>query len=149
LESWVWGLLLIALTMAIHGTGLVLVALLLEGFLFAGVRDRLTSRNVAITIVEVVATVGLLLALLHVFEAGLWAVAYWWLGALKSLGDALLYSVDCISTRGSSGVTLPAKWQLMGALEAVDGMLLFGISTAFIFAIAQDYWSTIKARRKP
>jgi len=31
----------------------------------------------------------------------------------------------------------------MGALEAVDGMLLFGISTAFIFAFMQTYWSII------
>jgi len=87
--------------------------------------------------------------MLHVFEAGLWATAYWWLGAINSPGEAILYSVDSISTRGGSGLMLTPNWQLMGALEAVDGMLLFGISTAFIFAIAQDYWSTIKARSRP
>jgi hypothetical protein len=86
---------------------------------------------------------------LHVFEAGLWAAAYWWLGAINSPGEAVLYSVDSISTRGGSGLTLNPYWQLMGALEAVDGMLLFGISTAFIFAIAQDYWSIIRAGGKP
>ena len=41
---------------------------------------------------------------------------------------------------------LERHWQTMGALEALDGMLLFGISTAFIFAVAQDYWSVITAR---
>ena len=46
-------------------------------------------------------------------------------------------------------MTLVPYWQLMGALEAVDGMLLFGISTAFIFAIAQDYWSIIRDRGRP
>jgi hypothetical protein len=35
----------------------------------------------------------------------------------------------------------------MGALEAVDGMLLFGISTAYIFAVMQDYWSLIARGR--
>ncbi len=29
---------------------------------------------------------------------------------------------------------------MMGALEAADGMLLFGISTAYIFAVMQAYW---------
>ena len=31
-------------------------------------------------------------------------------------------------------------WRVMGALEAADGMLLFGMSTAFIFAVMQTYW---------
>ena len=35
---------------------------------------------------------------------------------------------------------IEGHWQTMGALEAVDGMLLFGISTAFIFAVMLDYW---------
>ena len=36
-------------------------------------------------------------------------------------------------TLGASG--LEPHWQMMGALEGMDGMLLFGISTAYIFAI--------------
>jgi hypothetical protein len=32
---------------------------------------------------------------------------------------------------------------MMGALEAVDGMLLFGVSTAYIFAVMQGYWSML------
>ena len=34
----------------------------------------------------------------------------------------------------------PEQWQLMGALEAVNGMLLFGLTTAFLFAIIQKVW---------
>ena len=70
----------------------------------------------------------------------LWAAAYWWLGALSSPTDAILYSVDSMSTRGASGLVLERHWRMMGALEATDGMLLFGISTAYIFAILQAYW---------
>ena len=43
---------------------------------------------------------------------------------------AMLYSVDSMSTRGASGLTLQRYWRMMGALEAGDGMLLFGNSTA-------------------
>jgi hypothetical protein len=45
-----------------------------------------------------------------------------------------------MSTRGASGLMLEQQWRMMGALEATDGMLLFGISTAFIFAVMQEYW---------
>jgi hypothetical protein len=37
----------------------------------------------------------------------------------------------------------------MGALEAVNGMLLFGVSTAFLFTVAQVYWSMIAAQVAP
>jgi hypothetical protein len=41
----------------------------------------------------------------------------------------------------------------MGALEAADGMLLFGISTAYIFAVMQLYWpmfsELVMTRRHP
>jgi len=80
------------------------------------------------------------LAALHGIEAAIWAAAYVWLGALDSPQDAILYSVDSMTTRGASGLTLEKHWLMMGALEAADGMLLFGISTAYIFAVMQEYW---------
>ena len=36
---------------------------------------------------------------------------------------------------------------MMGALEAMDGMLLFGISTAYIFTVMQDYWPLLTRGR--
>ncbi len=49
-----------------------------------------------------------------------------------------------MSTRGASGLTLHAPWRLMGALEAFDGMLLFGIGTAYLFPTMQVYWGVLK-----
>jgi len=91
--------------------------------------------------IGLIGVVGLLLAALHGVEAALWAAAYWWLGALNSFGEAILYSVDAISTRGASGIVLERQWRMIGALEAMDGMLLFGISTAYIFTVMQAYWA--------
>jgi hypothetical protein len=48
-----------------------------------------------------------------------------------------------MTTRGASGLILRPNWQIMGAIEAIDGMLLFGISTAFIFAMMQAYWQKL------
>ena len=148
MENWTWGLSLIALTIAMHGAGVILMA-------FAGVsiRARIENRNhvhlrhVAAIQIGLIGAVGLLLAALHGVEAALWAAAYWWLGALNSPTDAILYSVDSMSTRGTSGLSLERHWKLMGALEAMDGMLLFGISTAYIFAMMQAYWSLMTRGR--
>jgi hypothetical protein len=87
-----------------------------------------------------VAAVGMLLAVLHGIEAGIWAAAYVWLGALASPDVAILYSLDSMTTRGASGLMLEPHWQILGALEAANGMLLFGISTAFIFAVMLQWW---------
>jgi hypothetical protein len=134
--------------MAIHGTGVLWIALA-----DASIRVRidrqnhLKRRHAVEFIIGLVGVVGLLLAALHGIEAALWAVAFWWLGALNSLADALLYSIDSISTRGASGLVLERPWRLMGALEAVDGMLLFGISAAYVFAVMQTYWPLLTGRQ--
>jgi hypothetical protein len=141
--SWEWGLSLIVLTMAIHAAAVVVMA-----WASMSIRARLEPRSlnllqVVLILVCLIGVFGLLLAILHGVESGIWAAAYLWLGALNSALDALLFSVDSMTTRGASGLTLPSHWQMMGALEAVDGMLLFGISTAFVFAVLQAYWSML------
>jgi len=143
--GWLWGLSLIVLTVTIHATAVVILA-------FAGVRIhvRLEARGLKVwnlipILICLIGVIGLLLAVLHGIECGIWAAAYVWLGALDSPLDALLYSLDSMSTRGASGLTLQRPWQMMGALEAVDGMLLFGVSTAYLFAVMQVYWSMLTA----
>jgi hypothetical protein len=84
--------------------------------------------------------VALSLGVLHAIESLLWAVVYVRLGALPSPADAALYSVDSMTTRGASGLQLDRQWRMMGATEAGDGMLLFGISTAFLFYMMQRLW---------
>jgi hypothetical protein len=141
-QDWIWGLLLIVLTIAIHAMGVVMMALV-GVRIRVGLETRSLGLRLAVPIViGVVGALGLLLAVLHGIEAAIWATAYLWLGALDSL-----YSVDSMTTRGASGLMLQRHWQLMGALEAVDGMLLFGISTAYTFAVMQLYWPMLMTHR--
>jgi hypothetical protein len=111
-------------------------------------RARLETRSlnlwnrIAIQIC-VIGVIGLLLAVLHGIECGIWAAAYLWLGAVESPTDALIYSIDSMATLGASGLTLQRPWQVMGGLEAVNGMILFGVSTAYVFAVMQLYWSML------
>ena len=141
--SWGWGVSLIVLTMAIHAAGIVMMAFVTLRIRVRQEKQSLSSWNLIVVLGCVMGAIGLLLAVLHGVECVVWAAAYLWLGALDKPLDALLYSVDSMTTRGASGLTLPSQWQMMGALEAVDGMLLFGVSTAYIFAVMQGYWSML------
>ena len=143
--NWGWGLSLIALTMAIHAMGIVIMAFVAMKTRVRQEARSLSSWNLIVILVCVIGAIGLLLAVLHGLECAVWAAAYLWLGALDSPLDALLFSVDSMTTRGASGLTLQRHWQMMGALEAVDGMLLFGVSTAYVFAVMQGYWAMLSA----
>jgi hypothetical protein len=147
LENWTWGLSLIAWTIAMHVAGVLLMALVGVS-IWARIerRNHLALHRIAAILIGWIGAAGLLLAALHGLEAAVWAAAYWWLGALSSPAEALLYSVDSMSTRGASGLVLERHWRMMGALEAMDGMLLFGISTAYIFTVMQAYWSLMSRR---
>jgi len=141
-------LLLIVLTTAVHTMGVVLIAL--AGLRF---RDRILAwrldwRKAILFVMGVIGSVGLLLALLHGLEYAIWAAAYLWTGALDTPKDAILYSIDSMTTRGASGLTLRPDWRMMGAMEAADGMILFGISTAFVFTVMQGLWPMLTTRRR-
>ena len=46
------------------------------------------------------------------------------------------------------GSTLPPRWHMLSALQAVNGVLLFGISTAFLFAVIQVHWQSFSHRHR-
>jgi hypothetical protein len=151
LDNWAWGLSLIALTIAIHATAVTFMVSALHR-----IRVRLQSSNLGLSrastigiVISAITVMGLLLAASHGIEAALWAAAYMRLGALGSPEAAILYSLDSMSTRGASGYVLQPHWQMLGAMEAADGMLLFGISTAFIFTVMQFYYQHLIFREQP
>jgi len=82
----------------------------------------------------------LLMTALHAIEGIAWALAYRFLGAVPDTKSAMLYSLNAMTTYGHESVSLAPQWQMMGALEALNGMLLFGLTTAFLFAMIQEVW---------
>ena len=143
--SWGCGLSLITVTTAVHAVGIVMIFHLLQRSGWLSRRRERHIRYQMVLAVIVIAVVGLLLVILHGIEASLWAAVYLWLGAIDSQRDAILYSLDSFTTRGATGLSLSSHWQLMGALELANGMLLFGISTAFIFAVMLRIMTTIES----
>jgi Ion channel len=68
-------------------------------------------------------------------QVGLWAFVFLLCGEFRDVRTAYYHSAVNFTTLGYGDVLLSPQWRLLGPLEAADGMLLFGVSTAMIFAI--------------
>ena len=134
--DWAWGVPLIALNVVIHVFFLALFTAKVETILH-GLKSH---RRFAPTFALVMGIAVTLVTGLHILEGGIWAFAYRVLGALPDNRSAMLYSLGALTTYGHSHIFLESKWQMMGALEALNGMLLFGLTTAFLFAMIQRVW---------
>ncbi len=132
-DDWLWALPLIMLTVVIHVLGLGLI-------IERGVRvltGLVDHRHFAVLFAIVIGTAVLLVTMLHGIEGLIWALAYWSLGALPDTRSAVLYSLSAMTTYGGTNLVLKHHWQLMGALEALNGIILFGLTTAFLFSMIQ------------
>lgn len=67
-------------------------------------------------------------------------MAYVVLGASADPRTAMLYSLSAMTSYGHANIFLEPHWQLMGALEVLNGMMLFGLTTAFLFSVLTKHW---------
>jgi len=67
----------------------------------------------------------------------LWAVLFVSCGEFSEFATAYYHSAVNFTTLGYGDLILTPHWRLLGPLEAADGMLMFGVSTAMIFAVIQ------------
>lgn len=88
---------------------------------------------------------ALVLILLHALEVLVWALAYHVAlpgGPPHTFEEAAYFSIVTFSTLGFGDVTLhqPA-WRILSGIEALNGILLVGWSTALLYAVIQRVWS--------
>jgi len=134
--DWAWSLPLIVLTVMIHVCGLAVIG---EKVVEA-LGESVDRRRFMLKFALVMGGTSLLATVLHGIEGAIWAAAYLFLGALPDARTAMLYSISAMTAYGHAALFLKDRWQLMGALEALNGMLLFGLTTAFLFAMIQRAW---------
>src|SRR5262245_58141840 len=84
-----------------------------------------------------VAGVTLLALIAHLVEIAIWAALYVACGEFTGLASAFYHSAMNYTSLGYGDVVMTASWRLFGPLEAADGLLMFGVSTAMIFAVIQ------------
>jgi hypothetical protein len=72
---------------------------------------------------------------LHLLEVVLWAAFYVWKGGMPDFTSAAYFSAVTYTTTGYGDLVLPAEWRLVGAVEALTGILMCAWSTGFFFAV--------------
>ena len=135
-SNWAWALPLIVLTLILQVVGLALINIRMVR-LMTRIRDQRTFFPMFVSVMGITALLAILLLAL---QATLWAAAFRILGALPDGRMALLYSLNAITSYGHTDLMLAPHWRLMGALEALDGMLLFGLTTAFLYGHIRQVW---------
>jgi Ion channel len=75
--------------------------------------------------------------LAHLIEIGCWAVLFALCGEFSECGTAYYHSAVNYTTSGYGDIVMSPAWRLLGPVEAANGMLMFGVSTATIFAVIQ------------
>ena len=70
---------------------------------------------------------------LHGLEVSAYALLFHQVGATQTWEQAVYYSTSAYSTAGVGGQTFANSWRVVGGLESLNGMLLIGWSTAFLF----------------
>ena len=71
----------------------------------------------------------------HLAEIALWAVLLMLCGEFPESAGAFGHSAGNYTTLGYGTAVMTPSWRLLGPLEAVNGTLMFGVSTAMIFSI--------------
>jgi hypothetical protein len=135
-SDWAWSVPLIVFTVVFHAYALGMLNQR-ASFILKGNRESRLTRMLSML---VVGGSALCATILHAFEAAMWAIAYYLVGALPDRKGSMLYSLGAMTTYGKADLHLEPRWQLMGTLEALDGWILFGLTTAFLFAVIQRVW---------
>ncbi len=134
---------------------MIAVTTLIQGvFTVIGIerlRDHLQTRTtkhlVSSTLKLAVFVLWMFLA--TIIEVWIWAMLYLALGAIRTLEEAVYFSTSTFTTLGFGDIVLDEEWRLLSSFEAANGLLMFGWSTALIFAAVQWVYAGRKYGGRP
>jgi voltage-gated potassium channel len=121
---------LVSACVAIHGMGMIL-----------GLRWLARTRPVhhhhfsLPTMFWILVRVVYGLLVLHLLQILVWAACYHWAGCFPDFTTSFYYSATSYSTVGFGDVIPPENWRILGSVEAVTGILMFGWSTGVLFTV--------------
>ncbi len=131
-ENLAAGASLVALTVLIHTSGLLVLSRLTP---VLARRLGFHNHDIGRSLVMIGSVLGIFL--LHTVEIWLWAAAYEGLGTVADFPGALELSISMFSTLGYDGTqAIVPTWRLLTALEGINGFILIGWSTAYLVGVS-------------
>jgi len=107
------------------------------------------SRGSPLQDIVLLSAVMLLTLLGNFAQMSIWAALFMLLGEFSDFPTALYHSGVNFATLGYGDLVMSERWRLLGPLEAANGILMFGVSTAVITATVLDVIKRNIARQKP
>jgi hypothetical protein len=133
IEEVLYGATLIAITMAMHGLGMLAI-LRIDGRLKQRFEPNPTFISGLITLI----LASWMIMVVHLAEVVVWAAFFLWKGAFSNHSIAYYFSLNEYTTVGSN-FNLPQRWRLLEGLIATAGLLTFAWSTGVLLTLAQDF----------
>ncbi len=137
------------------GAAMIAVTTLVQGvFTVLGIeklRDHLETRTTKSLVPSTLklAVFVLWLFLATVIEVWIWAILYLVLGAHGTLEEAVYFSTSTFTTLGFGDIVLDEEWRVLSSFEAANGLLMFGWTTALVFAAVQWVYAGRKYGGRP
>lgn len=85
----------------------------------------------------------------HVLQISMWAMFFYFIEEIETWESTLYFSTTSFTTVGYGDLVLSEEWRLLGSIEAINGMILFGWSTAFIFAGVREIYDHLNRNEQP
>ena len=120
-------------SLLVYGTAMQLIVRVVVRLIRSGAGELGYWKSTA-----VMATVTAIIAAAHLIQIAAWAVAFLLTGQVSTLEAALYLSAQSYTALGYGDVPLSVGSRLLGPLEAISGLLFFGLSTAVLFAIMSE-----------
>jgi voltage-gated potassium channel len=133
LEEILWGSFLMAITMVVHGFGMVFVLRLSHGL-----RRRVDQKKSLMVGLLPVVLATCLILIVHLTEVMVWAAFFVWKGAFANQSLSFYFSLNEYTTVGSR-FDLPLHWRLLEGMIATAGLISFAWSTAVLITLAQQF----------
>ena len=96
----------------------------------------------------VIISIMLLLVVSNLAQVAVWAALFRILGEFQQFSEAFYHSAVNFATLGYGDIVMSEEHKLLGPLQAINGVLMIGISTAAMLAAFQDaVKKTIQARK--
>ena len=81
------------------------------------------------------AIVMLFLLFGHILQFGTWAGLFLWLGEFQDFETAFYHSTVNFTSLGYGDIVMSEQWRLLGALEAANGVLMFGLTAGLVLSV--------------
>jgi hypothetical protein len=143
LEELVWAGLLIAVTMGIHGLGMIW-SLRFDNKIKGWVGPRPTFFAGLCNLI----LVSWFLVAIHLLEVTVWAGFFFWKGCFDNFSTANYFALNEYTTVGSN-LHLPQAWRLLEGGISTAGLLAFAWSTGVLLTVARDFQAQQVRRHEP